>query len=62
MRQVHVQFSDESEAVIISCFGGPQPVEDWPNQNTVVTSDPRWLTYYAAQPLMLQQVLPAPLQ
>lgn len=59
MTLLYVQFADETEEVIISYFGGPQPVEDWPNQGTVDTSDPRWKTYYSTLPQQLQQVLPA---
>jgi len=62
MTLIYVQFSDHSEAAIISYFGSPQPVEYWPNQSTVTASDPRWLAYYDAQPLLLQRMLPAPIQ
>jgi len=59
MTLLYVQFADDSDEVIISYFGGPQP-DNWTNQGTVDSSDPRWSTYFYTQPLFFQQMLPQP--
>ncbi|CNF83415.1 hypothetical protein [Yersinia enterocolitica] len=42
-----IQFSDETEAVIISWFGAMPPFpEQFPNIGEVEASDPRWKVFY----------------
>ena len=55
-----VQFSDSTEATIISYFGCPQNASAFPNLGTVLTTDPRWATYYDGLPTSVQAALPAP--
>ncbi|TPG62199.1 hypothetical protein EAH77_12255 [Ewingella americana] len=62
MTLLYVQFTDTTEAVIISYFGGPQPIESWHNQGTVDSSDQRWSIYFDEQPVMLQRFLTPPTQ
>lgn len=57
---VNVQFEDETEAVIISYFAGPQDPAYWKFQGTVDSSDPRWHTYYNSLPDWLKPYLPTP--
>ena len=60
MTLLYVQFADDTEEVIISYFGSPNDPEVWPNQGTVEQSDPRWKTYWDAQPILIQRMLPLP--
>ncbi|WP_427183517.1 hypothetical protein ACL598_16760 [Bordetella bronchialis] len=57
---IYVQFSDESEQTIISMFSAEQDPSNYPNQATITTSDPRYLTYYSALPEFVQASLPSP--
>ncbi|SOY56875.1 hypothetical protein [Cupriavidus taiwanensis] len=57
---IHVQFSDEQQAVIVSCFNTSQDPEYWPNQGVVTSDDPRWHAYYESLPETFRQYLPAP--
>lgn len=47
---MYVQFSDSTEAEIISAFGCPQDPVVWPNQGIVDTTDVRWETFAAKFP------------
>jgi len=58
MTTIDVQFSDASQAVIISYFAMPQNPGSWPNQGTVDTSDARWKAYFSSVPAMMQSGLP----
>lgn len=60
MQLLYVQFSDDKKEKIISYFSGPQPVDYWPNQGTVYSSDPLWKTYFNEQSPMLQTMIPIP--
>lgn len=60
MATIYVQFSDDTETVIVSLFGNSQDPEYWPNQGTVTESDPRYKTYYDAMPEIVKQYWPAP--
>jgi hypothetical protein len=60
MTTVNVQFADATDETIVSFFGCPQDPAAWPNQGTVETSDPRWKTYFDAQPELVQTFLPEP--
>lgn len=60
MTDIHVQFSDETEAEIISYFGSPQDPAVWPNQGTIVAEDARWHKYYEAIPPTARILLPEP--
>lgn len=42
----YVEFTDETETVILSAFGSPQPwPEYYPHQGTVEDTDPRWIAF-----------------
>jgi hypothetical protein len=45
---LNVQFSDSSDATVISYFASPQDPTQYPNLGTVETSDARWVTFYDA--------------
>ncbi len=55
-----VQFSDSTEATIVSLFGCAQDPKTFPNQGTVEADDPRYLTYYKGQPWFAQAEMPEP--
>jgi hypothetical protein len=59
MTTLCVQYSDTTEAVIVSYFGSPQDPSVYPGYGTVETSDARWKTFYDSEPFM-QSGLPAP--
>ena len=50
---VYVQFSDETQTVVIGFFGAPQDPEIWPNMDEVEESDPRYLAYMNPPPDIL---------
>lgn len=60
MATVNVQFSDSTEATIVSYFGSPQDSDVYANYAEIGTSDARWKTYYEAQSAFVQQYLPPP--
>lgn len=60
MTTIYVQFSDDTDTVIVSIFGSPQDPEYWPNQGTVTESDPRYKVYYDAMPEAFKQYYPTP--
>jgi len=60
MTLLYVQFTDDTEEMIISYFGSPNDPAVWPNQGTVEQSDPRWSVYFNEQPIILQRLLPPP--
>ncbi|AKM29252.1 hypothetical protein AB870_02590 [Pandoraea faecigallinarum] len=43
---IFVAFTDASETEIDSVFGGPQPVESFPDQGTIPSDDARYISYY----------------
>jgi hypothetical protein len=57
---LYVQFSDETETIIIGFASAPQPPETWPIQGVVTTADARWKTYYEAASDFQKQFLPSP--
>lgn len=57
---INVEFTDSTETKIISVFGSPQDPSLYVNQGTVMTSDPRWQTFYTALPTSAQGSVPAP--
>ncbi len=57
MSQIYVQFSDNSEAEIISYFTCPQDPVVWPNQGTVDANDTRWITYCASLPALIRNTI-----
>lgn len=57
---LNVQFSDETETVIISHFGAQQDPELWPNQGELSSEDPRWKAYFDAQAPFTKEMLPKP--
>lgn len=59
---VNVQFSDNKKTEIVAYFCGVNSAKSWANLGEVSESDPRWLEYYNAQPLILRRLLPEPLQ
>lgn len=56
---IHVQFSDGSEATIMSVFASPQDPSVWPNQGEVHADDLRYLAYVESLPLGLRGFLPS---
>lgn len=60
MSPVYIQFSDSTDATIVSYFGSPQDPEIYPNYAQIDTSDVRWKAYYDAQTAALQAYLPSP--
>jgi hypothetical protein len=62
MTSIFVQFSDAEESEVIGCAAGPQPIESWPYQGELDSSDARWKAYYASKnDTPLAQIgLPAP--
>ena len=57
---IYVQFSDSAESEIVTYFGGAQDPDVYQNLGVVVSSDPRWKTFYEALPAPTQAGLPAP--
>ncbi|WP_321896054.1 hypothetical protein [Paraburkholderia heleia] len=60
MAAINVQFTDATSATITSYFGCPQNAATVANQGVIDTSDPRWKTFYNAQPEVAQAYLPTP--
>lgn len=60
MTTIYVQFSDDTETLIVSIFGGPQDPEYWPNQGQVEASDPRYKVFYDALPDCVKEYWPVP--
>lgn len=60
MTTINVQFSDSTEAVIITYFGGPQDPKVYSNLGTVENSDPRWKTFFDSFPPWIQVGMPTP--
>lgn len=58
--EINVQFSDPSQAVVVTYLCCPQDPAVFLNQGTVKDSDPRWKAYYDSIPLFLQQSMPSP--
>jgi len=57
---IYVQFSDSTEATVITYFAGQQPPAIYANLGTVNPGDARWATFYNAMSLVMQVGLPAP--
>jgi hypothetical protein len=47
---LYVQFADNTDTEIISVFASPQDDTHFPNQGTVESDDPRYVTYYDSVP------------
>lgn len=60
MTTLNVQFTDSTDAVILSYFAGHQDPEVYPNQGTVESSDDRWKVFFETLPSAVQSTLPAP--
>jgi hypothetical protein len=60
MTTLFVQYSDSSEATIISVFAGPQDAATFPNQGQVETSDSRYAAYFSAMPSIAKAGLQQP--
>ena len=45
---IHVLFTDETQAVLAAVFGCPQSADECPHQGQIADSDPRHLAYIAA--------------
>ncbi|AVA33374.1 hypothetical protein C3Z06_06875 [Cupriavidus metallidurans] len=59
MSTIIVQCTDDTEKTVVSYFASPQDPGVYPNQITIETSDPRWASYVAEQPTMVQRILPS---
>lgn len=57
---MNVQFSDETNAVIVAYFASPQDPDVFLNMGTVEASDVLWHTYYDQLPAYMQRAFPAP--
>lgn len=57
---LNVQFSDSTDAVIVSYFGCPQDAAVFPNQGIVNTDDAKWSVFYGEVPESMQSGLPVP--
>jgi len=57
---IYIQYSDSTEATIISYFGAPQDPDKYPNQGVIETSDARWATFYNSLPEFARAGLPPP--
>jgi hypothetical protein len=60
MEPIYVQFSDATEAVIVSAFSIPQDGKAFPNQGTVTPDDPRWAVYYESIVVGAREAWPTP--
>ncbi len=60
MATIHVQFADETEQTIVSCFLSPQDPKHWNFLGVVEATDPRWHAYYMALPTHVKPSWPAP--
>lgn len=60
MSLVYVQFSDESEQVVVASFSSPQDESTWPNQGVIDASDERWHEYYFSLPEFFRLGMPVP--
>lgn len=56
---VNVAFSDASEAEIVAWMLSPQPLQTFPYQAEISTSDSRYAAFYNANPAF-QEMMPAP--
>jgi hypothetical protein len=57
---LYVQFSDDTMQTIISLFGGPQDPSEYPNQDVIDSTDPRYVAYYNSMPASFRPYLPSP--
>lgn len=57
---LYVQFSDETETVIISYFASPQNPEYYDFLGEVEVDDPRYVIFYNSMPNDIKQYLPTP--
>lgn len=60
MTMVNVQFSDATEASIITYFASPQDGENIPHYRQVDASDARWKAFLEGLPAESQSGFPAP--
>jgi hypothetical protein len=60
MSTLFVQFSDSTEKVVISIFGGAQDPSAYLNQGEIESDDPRYSSYFGGIPEDLQKLLPMP--
>lgn len=59
MTTINVQFSDATQATVVSYFAGPQDPVIYPDQSQIDTGDSRWKAFYEANTDM-QPFIPAP--
>lgn len=60
MTTIHVQFADEAEQEIVSCFLSAQDPQHWDFLGEVDAQDPRWRAYYSQMPEFARAHWPAP--
>ncbi len=60
MKDIYVQFSDATEATVVSVFGAPQDPAAWSNLGKIPSDDPRYAAYYNSLPEMSRQFMVAP--
>ncbi|MDN0096583.1 hypothetical protein [Yersinia rohdei] len=58
---MHVQFADDTEAVIVSYFCCPQDPIYYSFLGEVEVDDPRWHVFYEKMPDYIQFYLPTPI-
>jgi hypothetical protein len=51
---MYVQFSDNTETVVIAIFGCPQDATVYQNQADIPATDPRYVTFLSALPSISQ--------
>lgn len=56
-----MQFSDETETVIVSWFCCPQSPEVYDNLGEIYADDPRYIVYFESQPEWVKPFLPQPI-
>jgi len=52
-----VQFSDETETLVIAVFGGEQDRDTFPNQGEIEADDPRYLAFINPPPVIVTNPL-----
>lgn len=60
MATIYVQFSDSTDAEIMSYFSTPQDPTVWPNQGAIDVTDARYAAFFATLPAEARQYLPVP--
>ncbi|MFM0002750.1 hypothetical protein PQR57_17150 [Paraburkholderia dipogonis] len=60
MSQIWMQFTDSAMTGVTGWSWWEQPLETWPYQAEVETSDPRYVAYYDSSPDWMKPWMPTP--